>query len=130
MENLLSLLILLPLAGAAVVAFLPGLRPEPARVATFVLMVATFVLSRVGYAANQDQNPETLTAIKALFSLAPAIASALCIFALLFYRLSRHRFDQITRALTRPEAQPANPRAQAARCGQLSQTVNERWARR
>ncbi len=43
--GMLTALIALPLVGGILLALLPGLRPEPARILTFALMLVTFLLS-------------------------------------------------------------------------------------
>lgn len=49
--------------------------------------LAAFVLSQVGYKANEAQSPEVLAAIEVLFNLVPAAFGVLCCIALLFYKI-------------------------------------------
>ncbi len=61
--------------------------------------LAAFVLSVVGYEANQDQSPEALAAIKALFNLVPAGYSLACLITLAFYKLDNKLFSKIQEEL-------------------------------
>lgn len=61
---------------------------------------AAYVLGWVGYVPNQDQTPLALTGIKALFNIAPALLSLLCLVALIFYRLDGALYQRILAELT------------------------------
>lgn len=70
-----------------------------------------FLLAGVGYVPNVDQTPEVLTSINMMMTLVPA---ALCLIAavpFLFYKLDRHRFNEIVDQLEAREGQTATVRA-------------------
>lgn len=57
--------------------------------------LAAWVLSEVGYVANQDQTPDVQRAISWLFNLFPAAFSVLCLISLCFYKLDGPMFERI-----------------------------------
>lgn len=79
--------------------------------------LAAWVLSEVGYVANQDQTPEVKRVIGWLFNLFPAGFSLLCAVALAFYKLDGPLFERIraelaaraTGASAEPTALPTTP---------------------
>lgn len=68
---------------------------------TIAGIVPTILFDRTGYVPNAVQNEATLTAIKALNSLIPAIILIIGIVVFTRYSLTEKRFDEIVQELTR-----------------------------
>lgn len=68
---------------------------------TIAGIVPTILFDRTGYVPNAVQNAATLTAIKALNSLIPAIILIIGIVVYTRYTLTEKRFDEIVQELTR-----------------------------
>lgn len=85
--------------------YITGLRSEAIPYAVFSFTqkiglavggaLTTGVLAATGYVANSTQSPEVIASIRWLFNLFPAGFSLACLLALLFYKLTPTRFDEI-----------------------------------
>ena len=68
---------------------------------TIAGILPTILFSFTGYVANAVQNEATLTVIKALNSLVPAVILIIGILVYTRYSLTEKRFDEIVEELTR-----------------------------
>ncbi|MGI6182386.1 MAG: MFS transporter [Agathobaculum sp.] len=68
---------------------------------TIAGILPTILFDITGYVANEVQNAATLTAIKALNSLVPAVILIIGILVYTRYSLTEKKFDEIVRELTR-----------------------------
>ena len=53
------------------------------------------VLAFTGYAPNTDQTESALNGIELLYNIFPGLFSLACLVALLYYKLSKERYDEI-----------------------------------
>lgn len=65
---------------------------------------AAFFLGISGYVANIEQTDVSLNAIRMLFNIWPAVFSAICAVALIFYKLSETRYKQVLEELRERES--------------------------
>lgn len=68
--------------------------------------LAAWVLSMTGYVANTELTPLAEQGIRWLFNILPGICSILCLFSLLFYKLTHERYEAILEDLSNDRFHP------------------------
>jgi sugar (glycoside-pentoside-hexuronide) transporter len=57
--------------------------------------LAAWIMSMTGYVANTELTPAAEEGIRWLFNILPGLCSVLCLVTLLFYKLTRQRYEEI-----------------------------------
>ena len=57
--------------------------------------VASLVLWATGFVANTELSESALSGIKFLYNIFPGLFSLTCLIALLYYTLSKEKYDQV-----------------------------------
>jgi sugar (glycoside-pentoside-hexuronide) transporter len=68
--------------------------------------LAAFILSLTGYVANTELTPLAEEGIRWLFNILPGICSLLCLLSLLFYKLTKDRYEEILEDLANNRFHP------------------------
>jgi sugar (glycoside-pentoside-hexuronide) transporter len=67
---------------------------------------AAWIMSLTGYVANTELTPLANEGIRWLFNIVPGLCSILCILSLLFYKLTRDRYEEILEDLANNRFHP------------------------